>query len=161
MDIQLPQIIYQLVNFGVVFGAVTYLLYKPVQKILDDRAKRITDSLTEVERIEAEKEKMATLKSKVKREADKEAAEILEAAQKTADKNKKELVNKTKEALQEEMKKAQTSWQEEKKKLLADSKKQMVDAVIEVSSLVLGKKLDIKTDNKFIADNLEKVLKDI
>lgn len=161
MDIQLPQIIYQLVNFGVVFGAVTYLLYKPVQKILDDRAKRITDSLTEVERIEAEKEKMATLKSKVKREADKEAAEILEAAQKTADKNKKELVNKTKEALQEEMKKAQASWQEEKKKLLADSKKQMVDAVIEVSSLVLGKKLDIKTDNKFIADNLEKVLKDI
>lgn len=161
MDIQLPQIIYQLVNFGVVFGAVTYLLYKPVQKILDDRAKRITDSLTEVEKIEAEKEKMATLKSKVKREADKEATEILEAAQKTADRNKKELVNKTKEALQEEMKKAQVSWQEEKKKLLADSKKQMVDAVIEVSSLVLGKKLDVKTDNKFIADNLEKVLKDI
>lgn len=161
MDIQLPQIIYQLVNFGVVFGAVTYLLYKPVQKILDDRAKRITDSLTEVEKIEAEKERMATLKSKAKREADKEATEILEAAQKTAEKNKKELVNKTKEALQEEMKKAQASWQEEKKKLLADSKKQMVDAVIEVSSLVLGKKLDVKTDNKFIADNLEKVLKDI
>ncbi|MFZ5437719.1 MAG: hypothetical protein ACOZAK_01550 [Patescibacteria group bacterium] len=161
MDIQLPQIIYQLVNFGVVFGAVTYLLYKPVQKILDDRAKRITDSLTEVEKIEAEKERMATLKSKAKREADKEATEILEAAQKTAEKNKKELVNKTKEALQEEMKKAQASWQEEKKKLLADSKKQMVDAVIEVSSLVLGKKLDVKTDNKFIADNLEKILKDI
>ena len=49
MDIQLPQIIYQLVNFGVVFGAVTYLLYKPVQKILDERSKRIADSLENIE----------------------------------------------------------------------------------------------------------------
>ena len=161
MDIQLPQIIYQLVNFGVVFGAVTYLLYKPVKKILDDRAKRIADSLEEAEKIEAEKDKMAVLKNKAKREADKEAATILEAAKKTADQNKKELVSKTKEALQEEMKKAQAAWKEEKKKMIADTKKQMVNAVIEVSSMVLGKKLDSKTDDKFIADNLEKVLKDI
>jgi len=161
MDIQLPQIIYQLVNFGVVFGAVTYLLYKPVQKILDERAKRIEDSLAEAEKIEEEHEKMSSLKAKAKRDADKEAAVILENAKKTADKSKKELVDKTKEALQEEMKKAQAAWKEEKKQLLADSKKQMVDAVIEVSSLVLGKKLDAKTDDKFIAQNLEKVLKDI
>ncbi len=161
MDIQLPQIIYQLVNFGVVFGAVTYLLYKPVQKILDDRAKRIEDSLAEAEKIEEEQEKMSSLRAKAKRDADKEAATILENAKKTADKSKKELVDKTKEALQDEMKKAQTAWKEEKKQLLADSKKQMVDAVIEVSSLVLGKKLDPKTDDKFIAQNLEKILKDI
>lgn len=161
MDIQLPQIIYQLVNFGVVFGAVTYLLYKPVQKILDDRAKRVADSLTEVAKIEEEKEKMNSLKVKAKRDADKEAATILENAKKTADKSKKELVNKTKDALQEEMKKAEAAWKEEKKKLLTDSKKQMVDAVVEVSALVLGQKLDAKTDDKFIAQNLEKVLKDI
>ena len=45
MDIQLPQIIFQLVNFGVVFGAIVYLLYKPTQKILDERAKRVADTL--------------------------------------------------------------------------------------------------------------------
>jgi F-type H+-transporting ATPase subunit b len=161
MDIQLPQIIYQLVNFGVVFGAVTYLLYKPVQKILDDRAKRISDSLTEAEKIEVEKEKIGSLKKKSKREADKEATVILEKAHKVASSKKKELVEKTKEVLQEDMKKAQASWKNEKKQLLIDSKKQMVDAVVEVSSLVLGKKLDSKTDDKFVAQNLEKVLKDI
>ena len=71
------------------------------------------------------------------------------------------MVEKTKEVLQEDMKKAQASWKNEKKQLLIDSKKQMVDAVVEVSSLVLGKKLDSKTDDKFVAQNLEKVLKDI
>jgi len=38
MDIQLPQIIFQIVNFGVVVGALTYLLYKPVKKMLDERS---------------------------------------------------------------------------------------------------------------------------
>lgn len=161
MDIQLPQILFQIVNFGVVFGAVTFLLYKPVQKILDERAERVTDSLKEVSQIDEEKEKIQSLKAKTKREAEKEAASILEAAQKTASSKKQELVAQTKEALQEEMKKAQAHWKEEKQQLVVDSKKQMVSAVVEVSSLVLGKKLDAKADEKFISDSLEKVLQKI
>ena len=161
MDIQLPQIIYQLVNFGVVFGAVTYLLYKPVQKILDDRAKKIANSLEEVERIEIEKNNIDSLKNKVKNDADKTATLILEEAQKVADTKKKELVSKTKESLQVEVKKAQDAWQEEKKQLISDSKKQMVNAVVEVSSLIIGKKLDAKEDEKFIAQKLETALKEI
>lgn len=161
MDIQLPQILFQIVNFGVVFGAVTFLLYKPVQKILDERAERVADSLKEVSQIDEEKEKIQSLKAKTKREAEKEAASILEAAQKTASSKKQELVAQTKEALQEEMKKAQAHWKEEKQQLVVDSKKQMVSAVVEVSSLVLGKKLDAKADEKFISDSLEKVLQKI
>ena len=161
MDIQLPQIIYQLVNFGVVFGAVTYLLYKPVQKILDDRAKKIANSLEEVERIEIEKNNIDSLKNKVKNDADKTATLILEEAQKVADTKKKELVSKTRESLQVEVKKAQDAWQEEKKQLISDSKKKMVNAVVEVSSLIIGKKLDAKEDEKFIAQKLETALKEI
>ncbi|MBT4124720.1 MAG: ATP synthase F0 subunit B [Candidatus Pacebacteria bacterium] len=161
MDIQLPQIIFQLINFGVVFGALVYLLYKPTQKILDARVKRVAASLKEVDRIEAEKEKIQALKTKTKRTADKEAAVILEKAQKTANSKKQELVAKTKESLQEEMKKAQASWKQEKKQLISDSKKQMVDAVVEVSSIVLGKKIDSKTDEKLISKSLEEVLQNI
>lgn len=161
MDIQLAQILFQVINFGVVFGALTYLLYKPVQKILDERAQRISDSLQEASKIEEEKEKIQALKTKTKRDAEKEAASILEAAQKTASSKKQELVAQTKVALQEEMKKAQTHWNAEKQQLVSDSKKQMVEAVIETSSLILGKKLDSKTDEKLISESLEKVLQKI
>lgn len=161
MDIQLPQIIFQIINFGVVFGAVTYLLNKPVQKILDDRAKRVADSVIEAQKIETEKGTIQELKAKTKRTAEKQAAVILEKAQKTANSKKQELVAKTKESLQAEMKKAQASWKQEKQQLISDSKKEMVDAVVEVSSIVLGKKIDSKTDEKLISKSLEEVLKNI
>jgi F-type H+-transporting ATPase subunit b len=161
MDIQLPQIIFQLINFSVVLGGLIYLLYKPVQKILDERATKVAASLDEVEKIEAEKEKIQALKAKTKREAEKEAAKILEEAKKTAAQKRDELVTKTKKSLQQEMKKAEAAWKEEKQQLIADSKKEMVTAVIEVSKLVIGKKLDKKTDQKLIADGLQEALKNV
>lgn len=161
MDIQLPQILFQLINFSVVLGALTYLLYKPVQKILDERADRVAESQAEVDRIEAEKEKIQALKTKTKREADREATRILEEAKKTATKKKQELEAQTKEALQTEMKKTAAAWKEEKQQLTKAAHEQMVEAVVEVSGLVIGKNLDKKTNEKLIAKGLEEAVKNI
>lgn len=161
MDIQLPQILFQLVNFSVVLGALTYLLYKPVQKILDERAERVAESQQEVERIETEKEKIQALKAKTKREADREAARILEESKKTAAKRKQELEALAKEAAQAEMSKNAAAWREEKKQLTTAARQQMIEAVIEVSGMVIGKKIDKKANEKLIAQGLEEALKSV
>ncbi|OGJ38890.1 MAG: hypothetical protein A2383_02740 [Candidatus Pacebacteria bacterium RIFOXYB1_FULL_39_46] len=161
MDIQLPQILFQLVNFSVVLGALIYLLYKPVQKILDERAQKIAESQKEVARIEEEGKKIEALKAKIKREAEKEAAEILENANKAAIKKEEKLIEQAKANLKENLKEAETRWQEEKKQLITNSKSQMVDAVIKVSGLVLGKNLDKKTDKKIIEKRLAEVLQNL
>lgn len=161
MDIQLPQILFQIVNFSVVLGALVHLLYKPIQKILDERADQVAESLKKVEEIDLEKEQIKTLKAKTKRVADKEATKVLEEAKQAATKRKQEVTAQTKLAVQEEMKKAQTNWSAEKKQLMADSKRQMVEAVIEVSSMVLGKKLDQKANQKLVDQGLSEALKNI
>jgi len=161
MDIQLPQILFQLVNFSVVLGALIYLLYKPVQKILDERAQKIAESQKEVARIEEEGKKIEALKAKIKREAEKEAAEILENANKAAIKKEEKLIEQAKANLKENLKEAETRWQEEKKQLITNSKSQMVDAVIKVSGLVLGKNLDKKSDKKIIEKRLAEVLQNL
>ncbi len=159
MDIQLPQILFQLVNFSVVLGALVYLLYKPVQKILDERAEKVAESQAEVDKIATEKEQIEALKTKTKRAAEKEAAQILEEANKEAIKKKQKLVAEAKSSLQAELKKAQENWQAERKQLLADSQKQMVEAVVEVSGMVLGKKLNKTADQKLIGKGLDEALK--
>jgi F-type H+-transporting ATPase subunit b len=161
MDIQLPQLLFQIVNFSVVFGALVYLLYKPLMKILDERAERVSQSLKEVELATQEKEKLQALKIKTKREAEKAAAEILEEAKKIASKRKQELTAETKETLAKEMQKAQSRWQAEKKQMTATMKKQLIESVIQVSGLVIGKKLDKKTNEKLIAQGLEEVLQSL
>lgn len=161
MDIQVPQLLFQLINFSVVLGALVYLLYKPVQKILDERAERVAESVKEAEVVMAEKEKLASLKAKTKRDAEKEAARILEDAKKLAAKRRQELTEETKAALEKEMAKAQARWAEEKQQLTAGARKEMVKAVVEVSSLVMGKKLDAKTNEKLIADGLSQALRSL
>ena len=161
MDIQLPQLLFQIVNFSVVFGALVYLLYKPLMKILDERAERVSQSLKEAELATQEKEKLQALKTKTKREAEKEAAEILEEAKKIASKRKQELTAETKETLAKEMQKAHSRWQAEKKQMTATMKKQLIESVIQVSGLVIGKKLDKKTNEKLITQGLEEVLQSL
>jgi len=152
MDIQLPQLLFQIVNFSVVLGAVVYLLYKPLMKILDERADRVAQSLKEAEAAELEKEKLQAFKTKAKREAEKEAAQILEEAKKLAAKRRQELATETKETLTKEMQKAEARWQ---------MKKQLVESVIQVSGMVIGKKLDKKTSEKLIAQGLEEALRSL
>lgn len=159
MDIQIPQILFQLINFSVVLGLLTYLLYKPVQKVLDERAQRVSESLKEAELVAEEKEKLQTLKAKTKREAEKEAARILEDAQKLAAKRKQQLAAETKVALEKEMEKAQARWAEEKQQLTAGARKEMIEAVVQVSGMVVGKKLDRKANEKLIAEGLEDILR--
>lgn len=161
MDIQLPQLIFQIINFSVVLGALTYLLYKPVQKILDERADKVAESLQEVEKINDEKTKIQALKAKTKRDAEKQAAEILDDAKKAATKRKQELTAEAKSTLQVEMTKAEARWKEEKQQLVSSTQRQMVDAVVEVSGLVIGKKLDKKTNEKLVSQGLNEVLRHI
>lgn len=161
MDIQLPQLLFQIVNFSVVLGAMIYLLYKPIQKVLDERAQRVAESLKEVEQVTAEKAQLQALKAKTKREAEKEAVRILDEAKKLAAKRRQELTAEAKATLQKDTQKAQARWAEEKQQLTTGARKQMVAAVVEVAGMVIGKKLDKKTNEKLIAKGLEEVLQNI
>ncbi len=64
----------QLVNFGVLFVALTWLLYKPVMKTLDERRAKIAQG---VEDAELASQKLAT--------ADTEAASVLHGAETEAE----------------------------------------------------------------------------
>ena len=64
----------QLVNFGVLFVALTWLLYKPVMKTLDERAAKIAQG---VEDAELASEKAAN--------ADQEAAKVVKGAESEAE----------------------------------------------------------------------------
>jgi F-type H+-transporting ATPase subunit b len=161
MDIQLPQLLFQIVNFSVVLGALVFLLYKPIQKILDERANRVAESLKEVDAIQAEKEKLEAMKAKASRDAKKEAAAILEDAQKLAVKRKQESALEAKAMVAKEISKAEARWQAEKRQLLESSKKQMIDAVIQTSGLVIGKKLEKAGSEKLIAQGLTEVLRSV
>ena len=102
MDIKvLPDIVFQIINFLIVFFVLKKFLYKPVLSILDQRSKRIADGLRAADKNikaaqeleEKEKKVLSTaraeaskLTKQAQKDAKKQAGVILEEAKKDAEK---------------------------------------------------------------------------
>lgn len=82
----------QLINFGVLFVALTWLLYKPVMKTLDERREKIAKGVTDAE---LASQKLATADedaAKVVKGAETEAEGIVASAREAANSEKTRIV---------------------------------------------------------------------
>jgi len=160
MDIQLPQILFQIINFSVVMGALTYLLYKPVLKVLEERRDRVEEGQKAAEKSIKENERLVDLEKDITGKAEKKAAEILESARESAKSNEKELMVEAKKKADAEVKKLVANWQEEKKLHVTDMKREFVAAVVTTAEKVAGK-FDAKKHQELIDTELRNLLKSI
>jgi len=159
MQIQLSQILFQLLNFGVVLAGLSYLLYKPIIKLLDERATRIAAAEKAAAEAHAEKASIDELKKKAKIEAEKEAAKLLDKAKEDAAALKKELVKKAKDELAAEHEKAVKGWAAEQKSQIDAMHKEFAQAVYAVSEKVIGEAIDKKAHAALIDKGLKELAK--
>lgn len=158
MDIQIPQIVFQIINFSVVLGALSYLLYKPFTKMLEERAKRVAEAEKMVantkQEAEALEKKQAELEAKARVEADK----LLEEAREQAKKQKQTLIAEAKKQAEKEVKKAREAWEKKRSQEETQMRKEFVSSVIQVAEKIIGK-LDKKTKDGIVKKELDVVLK--
>lgn len=159
MDIQVPQIIFQLINFSVVLGALTYLLYGPIVKILEERSKQIEAGQKAAQAALSEQAAIEETKKQIIKTAEKEAAEIRESARTDA----KAVIATAREQAKGEAEKVieglTADWQSEKMKHVAEMRNQFVETVIAAASKVVGETLDAKKHQQLIDTELETLLK--
>lgn len=154
MEIQIREIIFQMINFGVVFGALTFLMYKPIKKMLADRSQKIEDAQKAAELTLAEKRHIDELKKKAQKAAEKEAADVIEKAVEDAKAKEQELLAQAKKKAATELEKAKMAWEDERAALVEDMKKEFVDTVIATAGKVVGS-LDKKAHAKLIDEQLK------
>ena len=84
MQINIWQVLFQAFNFGLILYVLTKYLYKPLMKLLDDRAKKINEGLAAAEKnLKAASESEKIVKAELGK-AKKTAATILADAEKEA-----------------------------------------------------------------------------
>lgn len=157
MDIKIDQILFQIVNFGVVFGALTYFLYKPVVKMLEERAKKVADAEKAAAETMHERSEVESLKTKTKTQAERDAAKLLEKTKEQALALKKDLASQAKEEIKAEKEKALKALEEEKKQVVREMQKEFAQSVYAVAEKLLGKAVDRKAH----ADLIDKSLKEL
>jgi F-type H+-transporting ATPase subunit b len=82
----------QLINFGVLFVALTWLLYKPVMKTLDERAEKIRQGVEDAERAAEAAANADEAAQKVVKGANEEAEGIVATAREHASSEKARLL---------------------------------------------------------------------
>ncbi len=161
MNIQLSQILFQIINFSVVLGALSYLLYKPLLKILDERSERIQEAQKAAAKTLEEQSRMEQTSKATQHKADKEAQEIIAAAKTSATAQKLELLAQARSEAEAHLEKVKKDWVTEKAKLASEMKQEFAQAVITVSEKVIARSIDVKTHQALIDDGIDAVLKSL
>lgn len=157
MDIKLDQILFQIINFGVVVGAVTYFLYKPVGKILDERALKVSHAQKAADESLSERQQIESLKKKAKSEAEKEAAAIIEKAKAQADELIKTMKSDAKTQLAEDRKRIEDLWAQEHTSVLNSIESKFSTTVTTVAAKLIGESVDQKKHEKLISEGLKQL----
>ncbi len=161
MDIQIPQVFFYILNFGVVAGALTYFLYKPVQKVLDDRSNLIEEGQKAAENSLQVSQKAQVQKTQLLQAAEKEAVEKSQELIKKAQQQVKEILAKAKEDGQAEVARSRVEATSEKADLIKKMHKEFELQVIKTVEKVIGSTLDKNTASKLIDEDLNALVKRI
>ena len=141
MEINFMQVLFQAVNFGVIFFVLTKFLYKPIQKVLDERALKINDGLKAAEANLKAQSDLEETKKKAVAKARREAAKLVSAAEVTAKAKAAEVLKKARA----EAKKEAEGIVDSAKASLKDQEKKMASSL---------KDLTIATTKKLLSDSL-------
>lgn len=102
MEINIWQVLFQAVNFGVILFVLNKVLYKPVMKMLDDRAKKINEGMAAAEKNLKEAGEIEKLKKAEVAKARKDAAAIIRQAEVEAKKAADSILEASKKKAKDE-----------------------------------------------------------
>lgn len=144
MEINISQILFQIFNFGVVMYLLNRVLYKPLMKMLDDRAKKINDGMAAAEKnLKASEESEKSKKTEIAK-ARKEAANIISAAEQDAKAKASEIVKTAEQKAKAEIAKLKTNAQKELESERAKLQKEASTLASAIAKKTLAETLSVK-----------------
>jgi F-type H+-transporting ATPase subunit b len=143
----------------VAFAILVFLMYKwalpPLLKILEEREKTISDSLTTAQEQQRQTQEMLSSAKQKISEASQAAQKILAQAQSEGEKLKKEMGEIGRKEADFYLTRAKEDLNQQKGEILAEIKLQTAELVVEAASKVLGKKIDKAEDARLIDESLK------
>ncbi|MCX6003672.1 MAG: F0F1 ATP synthase subunit B [Chloroflexi bacterium] len=155
LGISLSTLIVQIVNFIILAVILTFLLYKPVLKMLDERPRKIRESLEEAQKIKdqaAQAEEGFKLKLEA---ASREGQEVISKAMRTGEEVRQKALQEAKRESQLLVEKARVEIQRERVETANELKKEFADLAVVAAEKIIGKSLDKETHRQIIDNVLE------
>ena len=158
LGISLPYLVAFMVNFLLLLGLLTLVLYKPMTKTLDERAAKIKESLEKAEQIRQESVR-AEESVKAQIEAGrKEGQAILAQAAQNAERVKEEAKAEARKEAEAIVVKAQAQIESDREESFNKLRREFADLAVLAAEKVIEQSLDKKAHEKLIEKVLEEGL---
>ena len=152
-----PHFIAQCISFLIVAFVLHRYAYKPVLTMLEERKKRIKESLDNAEKIKQELANTQTRTQEIMVQAGQQAARMIEEARAAAAKVQEQETQKAIAVAQSIVDKARQATQAEHAKMLADLRREVGRLVVDATAKVTGKVLTLE-DQKRLAEETNREL---
>ena len=149
--------VWTLLTFGVMFGILAKLAFKPIAEALDRRSLTIKKSIEDAEKQRAEAKKLLDDYQKQLAAARTEANKIIEEARGLGENVRKEVVEKANAEASALLQRSQEELQRQKEKGIQELKDTVASLSVQIASKVIEKEVDESTHRQLI----ESLIKDL
>ena len=150
LGISIPTLIAQIINFVFLLVILRLFAYKPIMKMLDERARKIKESMEEVQKV---KEQAAQTEEEFKKKveaANKEGQELIARAMRTGEEARQRAQLEAKQEAQVLVEKARVEIQRERDETIGELRQEFADLTAVAAEKVIGKSLDKEAHRQII-----------
>ena len=155
LGINWPTLIAQIVNFVILFGLLYLVAYKPIMRMLDERSKRIKESMEQAESI---KEQTAHAEEEIKKQleaAGREGQERIAKAALIGEETKQKAQQEARQETETLVTRARLEIQRERDEAIGELRKEFADLTIMAAEKVIDRSLDKEAHRQLIDKVLE------
>jgi len=155
LGLDLATFIGQLVSFLILLGLLIYVGYKPIRKMLDERANRIEESMEQAEATKQEYERAKVAVQEQISKARQEGQALISQATQVGDRLKEEAKEEARKEAQAIVGRTRVELERERDKAIDDLRREFVDTAILAAEKVINEALDKEKHRKLIEEALE------
>jgi F-type H+-transporting ATPase subunit b len=155
LGISLPMLLAQIVNFGILLGLLYLVAYKPIMRMLDERSRKIKESMEQTEFI---KEQAAHAEEEFEKRieaAAKEGQEVVARAAKTGEELRQKTQQQAKQEGEALINRARAEIRRERDDAIDELRKEFADLTILAAEKVIDRSLDKEAHRQIIDKVLE------
>ena len=145
----------QVINFGILFGLLYLFAYKPIMSKLDERSRKIKDSMEQTELIKQQAKHAEEEVKKQLEAAGKEGMEMMARAMHAGEEMRQKAQKEARQDAETIITRARAEIQQERDGAIDELRKEFVDLTIMAAGKVIEKSLDKQTHHQLIDKVLE------
>jgi len=150
-------LIAQTISFIIVAGALSFFAYKPILNVLEERRKRIADSLANAEKIKQELARTEAARQEVLNQTNLQANKLIEEARAAAARVQEVETQKALAAAEQIIAKAREAAAQDHARMLVELRREVGRLVVETTVKVTGKVLSVE-DQRRLAEETNQQL---